>query len=157
MFHPSPYALDVFGDKNKSDARRRCQPSDVATPEEVELFDIHLRVAASYVLSYGSVLSMPFCEDDIDSAMEDIDLPMSLLDEAEGIETPWGLAKAYVDEVFSYLLENDGWNADGSMSKEYNRVPYSDYAYTDSDGNSWELYEPQNSPWEVSRGIQRLP
>lgn len=137
MFHPDTRALDIFGDKEKSNARRRCQPNDEATPEEVALFDLHLKIAASYVFTYASVLQMPYCAEDLTAQMEDLGLPLSLVTEGNpGTETPWGLAKVYVDEVFEYLLENDGWNADGSMSRTYNRIPFSDYAYTDSDDNS---------------------
>lgn len=74
--------------------------------------------------------------------MEAVGCPMSLVDVAPGdpepsIDTPWGLAKAYIDESFSFLMEHDGWNADGGMGgKEFNRVPFTgDFSYTDSAGN----------------------
>lgn len=157
MFHPSPDALDIFGDKQKSDQRRRCQPDSDATVEEVEEFYLHLRIAETYALTYGARQHLPFCVETMEAVMEGLGMPISLIDADDaGVETPWGLAKAYVDEVFSYLLENDGWNADGSVSREYNRVPFSDYAYTDSDGNSWKPYKPKNSPWEVTADYRYL-
>lgn len=152
MFHPNPNALDIFGDKNQSDARRRCYPdSSATTATDVSLFDLHLRVAILYLVSYGGRLSTPSCAEEIDASMNDLGLNMSLILEGNAtVETPWGLAKTYLDETFAYLLENDGWNADGSMSRTYNKIPFSDYEYHDSDGNMWKPYTPDNSPWEVS-------
>lgn len=68
-----------------------------------------------------------------------------------GVDTPWGLAKAYVDETATYLLANDGWNADGSMSRSVNRIPYSDFSTSDSAGNTWTAYRPQNTPYDVRK------
>lgn len=150
MFHENGVALDIFGDKNKSDARRRCQPGQGASQDEIDLFQLYFRVTMMYTFTYAGRLAMPFCAADIDADMEDLGLPISLiLEDDPPIDTPWGLARAYADETFAYMLENDGWNADGSMSRDYNRIPFSDYAYTDSDGNSWTPWVPENSPWEV--------
>lgn len=52
LFDPNQAALDVFGDKTTSDARRRCQPT---TPEETTLFDLHRNVALAYALAYGGL------------------------------------------------------------------------------------------------------
>ena len=81
--------------------------------------------------------------------MEDRGHPLSLIMQDTNIDTPWGLAKAYVTETFAYMLENDGWNADGSESRQFNRIPFSDYAIKDSAGNKWTPYQPQNSPYKV--------
>ena len=83
--------------------------------------------------------------------MNESSTPLSLVfDGADpSVETPWGLAKTYFDEINAWMTENDGWNADGSANREFNRVPFSDYALTDSEGNSWTPYIPRNTPWEV--------
>jgi len=39
-------------------------------------------------------------------------------------------AKAAVDEMTKYS-ETDGWNADGSLSHESNKMPFSDFEYGD--------------------------
>lgn len=94
---------------------------------------------------------MPYCFDPLDAEMEKRGHPLSLILEGEqSVVKPWGLAKAYFDETLAFLDENDGWNADGSMNREYNRVPFSDFSLTDSAGNSWTPYRPINSIHKVS-------
>lgn len=151
MFHTNMKALDIFGDKDTSDARRRCQPADNDDEDAQLLFDLHLRVAITYSLAYAGVLAMPYCTEEFAAIMEERGHPLSLVMEGgdASVDTPWGLAKAYVDEGVAYMLENDGWNADGSMSREFNRIPFSDYAVKDSAGNTWTPYQPQNSPYKV--------
>lgn len=141
MFHTNNVALDIFGDTDTSDARRRCQPTTV---EETSLFDLHLRVAILYTFVYGGLQGMPYCIDLVDPLMSAAGHPLSLilLEDDPSVDTPWGLAKAYVDEVIEFLTANDGWNADGSKSRDYNRTPFSDYPITDSAGNSWTPYTP---------------
>lgn len=147
MFTAIPTALDIFGDKETSDVRRRCQPDE---GEGTSLLDLHLTISGFYVYAYAGVRTMPYCLDVFEPLMEQAGLPLSLvLDVDADVSTPWGLAKAYVDEVFGYLDENDGWNADGSMSRDYNRVPFSDFTITDSAGNSWAPYKPRNTPYKV--------
>ena len=133
-----------------SDARRRCQP-DESDDEGKEFLDLHLRVATLYTLVYGSLVGMPFCRESVETFMNESSAPLSLVfDGADpSVETPWGLAKTYFDEINEWMTENDGWNADGSANREYNRVPFSDYAVTDAEGNSWTPYIPRNTPWEV--------
>lgn len=55
MFRPGGVALDIFGDKTTSDARRRCQPEE---GEDSTLFDLHLNVAVAYTLVYGALQGM---------------------------------------------------------------------------------------------------
>lgn len=147
MFHSNGVALDIFGDKATSSARRRCKPSAGA---ETELFDLHLRVGIMYVATYAGLKNMPYCREQLEPLMEAAGHPLSLLDGEPSVDTPWGLAKTYVDEIFDFLDEHDGWNADGSLSREYNRIPFSDYTKTDSEGNSWTGFIPKNSPYKVS-------
>ncbi|CAM9971686.1 unnamed protein product [Ascophyllum nodosum] len=152
MYRSGNVALDIFGDKTTSDARRRCQPDEFDT-EGQEFLDLHLRVAMLYTLVYGSLVGMPFCEDPVATLMNESSTPLSLVfDGADpSVETPWGLAKTYFDEINAWMTENDGWNADGSANREFNRVPFSDYALTDSEGNSWTPYIPRNTPWEFKK------
>ena len=150
MFRPGNVALDIFGDKETSDARRRCQP-DPFDSEGQDLFDLHLRVAIMYTLVYGGLMGTPFCRELVEPLMDSIGHPLSLVfDDADpSDDTPWGLAKTYFDEIDAWMTQNDGWNADGSANRDYNKIPFSDYATTDSEGNSWTPYTPKNSPWKV--------
>ncbi|CAM9971823.1 unnamed protein product [Ascophyllum nodosum] len=152
MYRSGNVALDIFGDKTTSDARRRCQPDEFDT-EEQEFLDLHLRVAILYTLVYGALVGMPFCEESVETFMNESSAPLSLvMDGADpSVETPWGLAKTYFDEINAWMTENDGWSADGSANREFNRVPFSDYAVTDSEGNSWTPYIPRNTPWEFKK------
>lgn len=52
MFNPNGVALDIFGDKATSDARRRCQPAEGDEDGRV-LLDMHLSVATLYMLAYA--------------------------------------------------------------------------------------------------------
>ena len=142
MFEPNGVALDIFGDKETSDARRRCQPADGDEAGRV-LIDMHLSVAVLYAVAYIGSKHMPWCADQITTLMEELGTPLSLVYTADGVDpepstdTPWGLAKAYIDEAMAFMMENDGWNADGGMGgKEFNRVPFTgDFHYEDSAGN----------------------
>ncbi len=141
MFHPNGVALDIFGDKATSDARRRCQPAEGDESARV-LMDLHLATAIMYAYAYDALLHRPGCAEPITLMMDEIGCPLSLAAVAEGdpepsTDTPWGLAKACVDETYSFLNEHDGWNSDGGMGgKEFNRIPFSgDFSFTDSAGN----------------------
>lgn len=91
MFHPNQVALDIFGDRQTSDGRRRCQPEE---GESRALFDMHLRVAIVYALVYGGLQAMPYCLSLVEPLMEAAGHPLSLvLDGEPSIDTPWGLAK----------------------------------------------------------------
>ncbi len=141
MFQPNGVALDIFGDKSTSDARRRCQPAEVNQVGPA-LINVHMSAAVLYAVAYFGWKYTPWCADLITTQMEAVGCPLSLAAIAEGeaepsTDTPWGLAKAYIDETVSFLTENDGWNADGGMGgKEFNRIPFTgDFSYADSAGN----------------------
>lgn len=164
MFDPNGVALDIFGDKETSDARRRCQPADGDEAGRV-LMDMHLSVANIYAVGYIGLQQLPWCDEEIRAEYEAIGCSLSLTDDivegdstaassSEGsyshafdssadltpgnsMDTPWGLAKAYVDETLAFLMENDGWNADGGLGgREVNRIPFTgDFSYADSAGN----------------------
>ncbi len=108
---------------------------------------------------------MPFCLEEIEALMQERGHPLSFLEagpdeDTVGIDTstPWGLGRAYAEEGWAYLTENDGWNSDGSMGgREYNRVPFSgDFSVTDSEGNSWTPYKPKNDPYTVRLHARRV-
>ncbi|CAM9281589.1 unnamed protein product [Hapterophycus canaliculatus] len=155
-FQPAPW-LNIFGDRETSAARRRCQPEDHDDDEQKLLYRLHYRVAEIYAVVGVALKSMPFCRGTIEPLMESRGHPLSFLEESDTdkVDTsmPWGLGRAYGDEIWTYLTENDGWNADGSLGgQEFNRVPFSgDFVMTDSEGNSWTPYEPRNSPYSFYR------
>lgn len=97
VFSEAP-ALDIFGDKNTSDARRRCRPESDDT-EGWELFDMHLRVAAMYASSYASSVDMPYCTDLVDM-MEEQGHSLSLLEGNQTADTPWGLGGSRLYDDF---------------------------------------------------------
>eukprot|EP00903_Cladosiphon_okamuranus_P008504 g8169.t1 len=105
MFRPAP-ALDLFGD----DERRRCTPEEA----DEDLFGLHLRAAIAYGAAHAAMQAMPYCTE-LAALMEERGHPLSLLEGDQSTDTPWGIAKAYVDEVTAFLTAHDGWNADGSM------------------------------------------
>ena len=80
-------------------------------------------------------------------------LPMSkvLVGEPD-IGTPWGLAKAVVDQMTQYA-NSDGWNSDGSLTHEFNKMPFSDFdykeysAYTTSQTSSSKKTTCKNAIW----------
>lgn len=78
MFHPNNKALDIFGDKDTSDARRRCQP-DQDDAEGQLLFDLHLGVSIIYAAVYGGYLAMPYCADVLEGLLDERGHPLSLL------------------------------------------------------------------------------
>eukprot|EP00752_Nemacystus_decipiens_P014976 g13334.t1 len=159
MFEPNGVALDIFGDKETSDARRRCQPAD-GDEDGAVLFNMHLSVTGLYMAAYVGSEHMPWCTDTVSALMEAFGAPLSMLDVVDAsTDTPWGLAKAYVDEVMSFLMEKDGWNADGGLGgKEFNRIPFTgDFSYADSAGNEWSGYIPKNTPYKFKRSKDWQP
>ena len=58
------------------------------------------------------------------------------------VSTPWGLAYITAREVVEYSVY-DGWNADGSYNREYNKIPYMDFR------DSNRRYIPVNTPWKL--------
>ncbi|CAM9420198.1 unnamed protein product [Ectocarpus fasciculatus] len=151
-FQPAPW-LNIFGDKQTSDERRRCQAN---TDDEEELFLLHYRVAEIYAVTHAALKAMPFCRAEIETLMIARGHPLSFLEEGDDdridTSTPWGLGRAYANEGWDYLTANDGWNADGSMGgREFNRVPFTgEFSMTDSEGHSWTPYVPKNSPYELT-------
>uniref|UniRef100_A0A0G4IDW2 Vanadium-dependent haloperoxidase NapH1-like second helical-bundle domain-containing protein n=1 Tax=Chromera velia CCMP2878 TaxID=1169474 RepID=A0A0G4IDW2_9ALVE len=55
--------------------------------------------------------------------------------------TPWSIAKCACVKSLSYF-ETDGWNSDGSLSREVNRKPFEDFDFFDGT-NQYNKYENQ--------------
>ena len=126
-------ALDIFG----KEGRRVC--TDGLLEEEVRAYET---VAAAYAFAYSTMIQMPGTVEDITNIMDNVlGLPVANLDDdAAVLGTPWGLAKATVDELVNYSA-SDGWNSDGSLANNFNKQPYSDFSFQDADGNEYEAYE----------------
>lgn len=108
MYHPS--ALDIWGKKDM-----QICINEFASEQEKML---HEQVAIAYTFAYNAILAAPKCTNAILDIMENVlQLPMSnVLNHNEpDLGTPWGLAKARVDEIQDYS-KTDGWNADGSLA-----------------------------------------
>ena len=183
----APYAtsniLDYFGREDITNARKRCQPdSDSST--QVELFNLHKRVAFlysthfifklrfqdscpdCYTTSYNILTSFginpSICDDSIlyTDSDDDDDANVYSVDNHTcwDVSTPWGLAWTIAQEIetFGYY---DGWNADGSYNRDYNRIPYSDWR---PKRLKWSRlkngkYVPLNDPWELGQTIKWQP
>ncbi|VEU38101.1 unnamed protein product [Pseudo-nitzschia multistriata] len=99
MFHP--FALDIWG------------------------------LAITYAFAYSAMVLIPSITEPLTFIMDNVlNLPMSnLLDESPpDIGTPWGLARATVDDMTEYS-KSDGWNADGSLANDFNKMPFGDFDY----------------------------
>ncbi|CDF41387.1 PAP2/haloperoxidase-like protein [Chondrus crispus] len=58
------------------------------------------------------------------------------------INTPWGLAFLRYRQFLDWT-SRDGWNRDGAISREYNRIPFQDWTQ--------DPYVPENTPWELKK------
>lgn len=59
----------------------------------------------------------------------------------DDLTTPWGLALFRLNEYIDWA-RRDGWNRDGSLSRQFNRIPYEDWTP--------QPYTPRNPPWLLS-------
>lgn len=119
MYHPT--ALDSWG----SDDKRICVDKFTSDIEK----DAHEQVAVVYAFAYSAILNAPGCKKFIVDIMENfLKLPMNKLDDKPDLGTPWGLAKATVDKMYAYA-QTDGWNADGALTHNFNKMPFSDFNY----------------------------
>jgi hypothetical protein len=146
-------ALDAFGREAESNARRRC-----TSGVDPALVTLHEKVAVAAAFAYGLILYVPEATTDMGNFMGQIGMGgvwAQMTDpsfdgcSADNIALPWGLAKCTSDEMYEYL-KTDGWNADGSLKQQYNKRRYSDYDYTDAQGDSYQQFTPTNNPWTVS-------
>ena len=154
--------VEYFGRKEISNLRRRCQPEDDASDEELLLFTYHRTVSFAYSIYLIYYFDKPdnldvFTETyfDVWGLDDDIcDWNVSLSDSMAGlsakniingcndVSTPWGLAYITTREIVEYSVF-DGWNADGSYNREYNKIPYMDFR------DSNRRYVPVNTPWKL--------
>jgi hypothetical protein len=131
MYEPS--ALDFWGRANN----RICNHTDVET---------HMNIAIAYAFAYSGTLIVPSSAPAITDIMNNVlMLPMSNLDGSPDISTPWGLAKATIDEG-RVFFETDGWNSDGSLVNEFNKMPYNDFSFKDASGRLHKPYRPKKNP-----------
>lgn len=138
-----PNALDMFARVELSEERRRCQDMDAT------LFDIHRRVTLAYAVFYALLASRPDFFDDGTALLAEWGLDGNIChDTSSGydclndISTPWGFAFTVNEEGKEFML-TDGWNADGSYSRQFNKIPYQDFRDNP--------YIPRNSPWELEQ------
>lgn len=128
MYHPT--ALDIWGHEDK----RICIEDFLSEDQK----NAHEQVATTYAFAYSANSVSPNSVQLINDIMDNIlGLPMSNLDGDPDISTPWGLAKSYVDQM-SQFAETDGWNADGSLSNNFNKMPFRDFDY-----EGYSAYKPQ--------------
>jgi hypothetical protein len=133
MYHST--ALDIWG---RSD-RRICIDGFGSDGE----LRVHEHLTSAYAFAYSAISLLPELTTYISSTMKSLGLPMDLIldsDQNTDIGTPWGLAKASVDEMMDFI-ENDGWNANGVLANEFNKMPYSDFDFKDILDNEYSRYE----------------
>ena len=141
-YHPA--ALDIWG----QDTHRICQDG------ESEYLNLHEEVALAYAFYYSAIVLIPPSEDIMKPIFESMRLPASFLDFGNpDPSTPWGLAKIAVDEMAAFV-EDDGWNADGKLTTEFNPLPYSDFSIVGDNGAAYNPYvveterNDDNWPWQ---------
>ena len=164
-------AVEFFGRRDISQARRFCQP-DETDSNQTDLFNLHQLVALAYVIYYQFRDRYPSAVDFYkENFMSPRGLNATLCDEFKyssdsgngnnnesyidafgclDSSTPWGLANIVCNEILLFT-ENDGWNTYGSYSREYNRIPYSDFRNDDT------RYVPKNTPWVLENSDHWQP
>eukprot|EP00656_Telonema_subtile_P055115 TRINITY_DN843_c0_g1_i2.p1 TRINITY_DN843_c0_g1~~TRINITY_DN843_c0_g1_i2.p1 ORF type:complete len:575 (+),score=126.58 TRINITY_DN843_c0_g1_i2:149-1873(+) len=142
-FHPT--ALDHFARVAESDARRRCAP-DANDAVAVELNEVHNDLTLAYSQYFTS--SRLFTAEQIaplKTLLVDVwNVDVTKCDievDCDDTSTAWGLGFQLSKEVATFA-EHDGWNADGGLARQYNKIPYQDFRATP--------YVPQNNPWVLS-------
>lgn len=139
-FHPT--ALEFFGRKRLSEQRRRCAPTNSA---QQSVFDDHRRVTLAYAVVYSTrAADIPELYAAVGNVIRAWGLDPDRCPGGPGcdsLDTPWGLAWKISEEVISWA-KRDGWNTDGSLSRKFNKIPYSDWRE--------DKYEPKNAPWNLT-------
>eukprot|EP00658_Telonema_sp_P-2_P041194 TRINITY_DN2945_c0_g1_i1.p1 TRINITY_DN2945_c0_g1~~TRINITY_DN2945_c0_g1_i1.p1 ORF type:complete len:598 (-),score=119.45 TRINITY_DN2945_c0_g1_i1:434-2227(-) len=147
-FHPT--SLDHFADVDQSNARRRCALS----PANLTLWELQQDLAVAYGLYFAAAKLFPSnvafvlnttavtwgleagfdrCQDAADCA---------------DLSTPWGLAYNLAEKM-AVFAARDGWNADGTLSRTYNRRPFQDFRD--------RPYTPRNTPWKLKHARRWQP
>ncbi len=119
MYHAT--ALDTWG----LDDKRICIEE---FSSDLEL-KVHQEVASAYAFAYSAIVIAPTSKDVITSIMDNVlKLPMSQLSGEPDVGTPWGLAKATIDQLTEYS-KSDGWNYDGHLANDFNAMPFCDFDF----------------------------
>lgn len=119
-------ALERFGRKDLTDEWRRCTPTSDA---EISRFDLHRRVSLMYALSEAFRRIAPSTVGASNDLLSSFGLNASICPGGAGCETtetPWGLVKVIADDAMD-IFSRDGWNADGGLSRQFNRIAYQDF------------------------------
>lgn len=128
-------ALEMLGRQDLSEDRRRCPSTDP------ELLAKHRRVTLAYAVSWGILQFFPEFTPQISAMLSEWGLDFNRCPDGPGcssLSTSWGLAWSIAEDSAQFALR-DGWNADGSLSRSHNKMPYQDWR-----PNS---YTPVNSSW----------
>lgn len=137
-------AIEPFGRQDVSLQRKRCQ---IYKADNAVLWNLHDQITSLYTFALFIVTFQPEKESEVAATFSAFGLDYYLIEDpsAADISTPWGLANAIMKEpVFVRLYSNDGWNADGRESNQYNRVPFKDFAYTDYTDEAYIPYATYN-------------
>jgi hypothetical protein len=124
-YHPT--ALDPFGRVETSVARRRCNAEITYAPGSPLYLD--RQIALAYAVAWSTAAAMPRLDVGLlRSALASWGLDFDICEttSCNDVATPWGLARTVVDEVQSFFAF-DGWNAQGSYSRDFNKIPYEDW------------------------------
>ena len=134
LSHYDDVALEFWAREDVANLRRRCNDDDT----DSDLFELHKSVAFGYLGCWLIPILLPEVLDDAIEILESNGLDSGICDDGacDGVlgddpdldllATPWGLAYAVFKESEEYILF-DGWNQDGSFSREYNRIRFQDF------------------------------
>lgn len=136
-------ALDVWG--NDQPVRFCPDSPDVA---------LHRSVTLAYIC----YMSFSFAFPEIRRALDTLVTPWginpqqcfdaSMPKACQDMTTPWGLAFFRYRQMLDWV-SRDGWNGDGSINREFNRIPFQDWTRNP--------YIPRNNPWNLRRGKKWQP
>lgn len=120
-------ALDFFGRKTESDNSRRCAAN---TPAEQETLDNHAKESFTYAYLWSIIIFVPEWKTAIETYATSIGADLtkcsSSTENGCGIDNAIGLARKVVDDTVR-AFRNDGWNADGTLTRTHNLVPFEDW------------------------------
>lgn len=142
-----PVALETYGRTNFSNANRRCRPHVLNANE----YALHEEAALVYTFAISGYTLLPHIKTTIVKTLQNFGFPVDVLDDghpdAENIATPWGLARAVVnDPLLAHIKANDGWNEDGKLNRKFNSAPYDDFYFKDLDGEEYRPYGSVKTP-----------
>jgi hypothetical protein len=138
-YHPT--ALDPFG---AGAERRRCNAKEEYSKADKNFQD--RQVALAYTTAWAIAAAFPSADIEMLKTIFkgwglDYDICVTQPQSCSDGSTPWGLARSVVDAT-SAFFRYDGWNADGSLSRKFNKVPYQDWLP--------KPYTPRNTPFKLT-------